>query len=303
MGSAKRHTNHSTIFSYRNFGNSACRVRRSLGMPSQFFVLKMTVPNGPISIQTTMLRGIGILCKAGTHYLIHLQAKCHNYNGRGELKSQACTLALMNRSIQIKLLQVTQFNLSVISIREQCNWWWWYHSLTAHQHQKGHTVPKQVIMIAMSIHVATVFVLHFVNAIRYQVKSEQMSDKTRQPGAPRGGCSHAPRRSLGMPSQFFLLKMTVPNGPISIETTTMLRGIGILCKAGTHYLIHLQAQCHNYNGRGELESQACTFARMNRSIQIKLPQITQFNLSVISIRQQCNWSDRPRYHLITEISR
>ncbi len=23
--------------------------------------------------------------------------------------------------------------------------WWWYHSLTAHQHQKGHTVPKQVI--------------------------------------------------------------------------------------------------------------------------------------------------------------
>ncbi len=30
-------------------------------------------------------------------------------------------------------------------------WWWWYHSLTAHQHQKGHTVPKQVIMIATSI--------------------------------------------------------------------------------------------------------------------------------------------------------
>ena len=23
-------------------------------------------------------------------------------------------------------------------------WWWWYHSLMAHQHQKGHTVPKQV---------------------------------------------------------------------------------------------------------------------------------------------------------------
>ncbi len=29
-------------------------------------------------------------------------------------------------------------------------------SLTAHQHQKGHTVPKQVIMIATSIQVATV---------------------------------------------------------------------------------------------------------------------------------------------------
>ncbi len=25
----------------------------------------------------------------------------------------------------------------------------WYHSLTAHQHQKGHTVQKQVIMISM----------------------------------------------------------------------------------------------------------------------------------------------------------
>ena len=32
---------------------------------------------------------------------------------------------------------------------------WWYHSLTAHQHQKGHTVPKQVIMIATSIQVAS----------------------------------------------------------------------------------------------------------------------------------------------------
>ncbi len=34
--------------------------------------------------------------------------------------------------------------------------WWWYHSLTAHQHQKAHTVPKQVVMIATSIQVATV---------------------------------------------------------------------------------------------------------------------------------------------------
>ncbi len=31
-----------------------------------------------------------------------------------------------------------------------------YQSLTAHQHQKGHTVPKQVIMIATSIQVVTV---------------------------------------------------------------------------------------------------------------------------------------------------
>ncbi len=35
-------------------------------------------------------------------------------------------------------------------------WWWWYHSLMPHQHEKGHTVPKQVIMIATSIQVTTV---------------------------------------------------------------------------------------------------------------------------------------------------
>ncbi len=35
-------------------------------------------------------------------------------------------------------------------------WWWWYHSLTAHQHQKGDTVPKQVIVVATAIQVATV---------------------------------------------------------------------------------------------------------------------------------------------------
>ncbi len=52
-------------------------------------------------------------------------------------------------------------------------WWWWYHSLTVHQHQKGHTVSKQVIMIATSIQVATVQVLQCVRAIRYQAKSEQ----------------------------------------------------------------------------------------------------------------------------------
>ncbi len=49
--------------------------------------------------------------------------------------------------------------------------WWWYHSLTAQQHQKGHTVPKQVA-IATSIQVFTVQALHCVS-IRYQAKSEQ----------------------------------------------------------------------------------------------------------------------------------
>ncbi len=39
-----------------------------------------------------------------------------------------------------------------------------YQSLTAHQHQKGHTVPKQVITIATSIQVTTVYALHCVRA-------------------------------------------------------------------------------------------------------------------------------------------
>ncbi len=51
-------------------------------------------------------------------------------------------------------------------------WWWWYHSLTAHQHQKGHTVPKQVIMIATSIQVASLRTA-LCESIRYQAKSEQ----------------------------------------------------------------------------------------------------------------------------------
>ncbi len=55
--------------------------------------------------------------------------------------------------------------------------------VSQYQHQKGHTVPKQVIMIAMSIQVATVQVLHCVRAIRCQAKSEQ---NVRQDLIPRG---------------------------------------------------------------------------------------------------------------------
>ncbi len=42
-----------------------------------------------------------------------------------------------------------------------------YQSLTAHQHQKGHTVPKQVIMKCYSLSTA------LGESIRYQAKSEQ----------------------------------------------------------------------------------------------------------------------------------
>ncbi len=72
--------------------------------------------------------------------------------------------------------------LAVISVTSLIWWWWWYHSLTARQHQKGHTVPKQVIMIATSIQVATVLRTALCESIRYQVKSEQ---NVRQDPIPR----------------------------------------------------------------------------------------------------------------------
>ncbi len=50
-----------------------------------------------------------------------------------------------------------------------------YQSLTAHQHQKGHTVPKQVITISTSIQVATVLALHGVRAFAIR---PSLSDKT-----------------------------------------------------------------------------------------------------------------------------
>ncbi len=47
-----------------------------------------------------------------------------------------------------------------LAVSEKTNFMEWvsecYQSLTAHQHQKGHTVPKQVITIPTSIQVATV---------------------------------------------------------------------------------------------------------------------------------------------------
>ncbi len=59
---------------------------------------------------------------------------------------------------------------------------WLYHILTAHQHQKGHTAPKQVIMIATSIQVATVRTA-LCESIRYQAKSQQ---NVQQDLIPRG---------------------------------------------------------------------------------------------------------------------
>ncbi len=70
---------------------------------------------------------------------------------------------------------------------------WWYHSLTAHQHQKGHTVPKQVIMIATLIQVATVLSTALCESNSLRPSLNKKSDKPDTQGAPQGGCSHAPR--------------------------------------------------------------------------------------------------------------
>ncbi len=66
------------------------------------------------------------------------------------------SLILMSRAVGDVFSRHGILKLFISDNGPQYWWWWWYHSLTAHQHQKGHTVPKQVIMIATSIQVATV---------------------------------------------------------------------------------------------------------------------------------------------------
>ena len=61
-----------------------------------------------------------------------------------------------------------------------------YQSLTAHQHQKGHTVPKQVITITTSIQVVTVQAPHCVRAFAIRPSPNKMSDKTRHLGRSTG---------------------------------------------------------------------------------------------------------------------
>ncbi len=61
-----------------------------------------------------------------------------------------------------------------------------YQSLTAHQHQNGHTVPNEVIMIATSIQVTTVEALHCVRAFAMRPSLNKMSDKTWYPGWATG---------------------------------------------------------------------------------------------------------------------
>ncbi len=52
-------------------------------------------------------------------------------------------------------------------------WWWWYHCLTAHQHQKGHTVPKQVIMIEGGFLYTSLYIKHEADAAFRVVQSDQ----------------------------------------------------------------------------------------------------------------------------------
>ena len=67
-----------------------------------------------------------------------------------------------------------------------------YQSLTAHQHQKGHTVPKQVITIATLIQVTTVQALHCVRAFAIRPSLNKMFDKTWYPGCATGWLLSAP---------------------------------------------------------------------------------------------------------------
>ncbi len=53
--------------------------------------------------------------------------------------------------VKIKILSASCISPHTQKISSEC-----YQSLTAHQHQKGHTVPKQVITIPTSIQVTTV---------------------------------------------------------------------------------------------------------------------------------------------------
>ncbi len=85
---------------------------------------------------------------------------------------------------------------------------WLYQSFTAHQHQKGHTVPKQVNPLddddditestrkTMSwlYSLRTALRTALCESIRYQAKSEQNARHDLIPGqgAPRGGCSLHP---------------------------------------------------------------------------------------------------------------
>ncbi len=70
--------------------------------------------------------------------------------------SVSCMVILLPLMLGASVPVVEQHHLVLdVSTFYHCRWWW-HHILTAHQHQKGHTVPKQVIMIATSIQVATV---------------------------------------------------------------------------------------------------------------------------------------------------
>ncbi len=81
-----------------------------------------------------------------------------------------------------------------------------YQSLTAHQHQKGHTVPKQVIMISTSSRYSLSTAL--CESVRYQAKSEQ---NVRQDLIPRVRHGEAALCTPDMQKWRTLLTIPPPN--------------------------------------------------------------------------------------------
>ncbi len=109
-------------------------------------------PRSAVLVSCKTIQSIKYLCAA----------LCHSATSQRQLavKSSVVAPGAMTHGIPVMIPNsVTAF---VSSIREFlivrkldrhlsgirwwccCCWWWWYQSLTALQHQKDHTVPKQV---------------------------------------------------------------------------------------------------------------------------------------------------------------
>ncbi len=70
---------------------------------------------------------------------------CHIWAWNLAISSRSCRY-ILPQGVEIELIFALRTAVVVVVVSQ----------LTAHQHQKGHTVPKQVIIIATSIQVATV---------------------------------------------------------------------------------------------------------------------------------------------------
>ncbi len=78
--------------------------------------------------------------------------------------------------------------------------WWWYHSLTAHKHQTGHTVPKQVIWLQRQLKSLQSKYCTVWEQFAIRPSLNKMSDKTWYPGCATGrllSCTPPPPCHVG----------------------------------------------------------------------------------------------------------